>query len=150
MLAFSIALKPSLRVPPTAGSSDNRTGTSISADKLTSESLTACKALNDTHVVCLPNVFFVGASKCGTTTMSDVLLYHPRIRFVRRRIVAHGHHREVHRFDRDTYQYAINWIERLDAWASSPIVPRNQVPCTNNVPQSSIHVVHYTPHYLSN
>lgn len=97
----------------------------------------SCKRLNATHFICLPNVFFIGASKSGTTSMTDYLIQHPRIKFIRRRISPKDKHREVHRFDRNSYNWALKWIELGDEWASSP-------PITDK----STVIIHYTPHYL--
>ena len=96
-----------------------------------------CRRVNSTHLQCLPNVFFIGASKCGTTSITEYLDQHPQVHFVRRRIHKMDRHREVHRFDRNTYPRSIRILELLDEWASSPIV---------NSTQDA--VIHYTPHYL--
>ena len=96
-----------------------------------------CKVFNHTHYHCLPNVFLIGASKCGTTSLSDYLIGHPLIKFVRRRLIDIDTHREVHRFDRYNYRYSIKKIELLDEWGSTPLVT-----------DSSAIVIHYTPHYL--
>jgi len=96
-----------------------------------------CKRHNGTHYVCLPNVFLIGASKCGTTSLLDYLLQDPRVAHVRRRITPTDHHREVHRFDRQSYAWAWPAVELADEWASSPVVA-----------DKAAAVVHYTPHYL--
>ena len=96
-----------------------------------------CRRANDTHLLCLPNVFFIGASKCGTTSVTEYLSRHPRVHFVRRRIHRTDRHREVHRFDRNTYPRAFRSLEIADEWASSPLVR-----------SASDAVIHYTPHYL--
>ena len=95
-----------------------------------------CRTHNSTHYQCLPDVLFIGASKCGTTSIMSYLMKHPNISHVKRSIRP-DKHKEVHRFDRDTYKYAIKEIELADELASSPIVP---------YPDTS--VIHYTPHYL--
>lgn len=69
--------------------------------------------------------------------MVDYLSQHPSIRFVSRRIHKKDHHREVHRFDRNSFGYAMKTIDLLDEWASSPLL--------DNVNTT---LVHYTPHYL--
>ena len=51
---------------------------------------------------CLPNVFFIGASKCGTSSMRSHLFSHPHIRFVRR-MQSGVEGAEIHRFDRKNY-----------------------------------------------
>lgn len=96
-----------------------------------------CKLHNATHYYCLPNVLFIGASKCGTTSMVEYLSKHPNIRFVNRRIHKKDHHREVHRFDRNSFGLAIKSIDLLDEWASSPLL--DSINTT---------LIHYTPHYL--
>ena len=96
-----------------------------------------CKRHNATHYICLPNTFLIGASKCGTTSLMDLLLQHPNVAHVRRRIHPIDRHKEVHRFDRPSFRFALSAIELADEWASSPFV-------TN---KSSV-VIHYTPHYL--
>jgi len=96
-----------------------------------------CRRFNATHLRCLPNVFFIGASKCGTTSVTEYLERQPRVHFVRRRIHKTDRHREVHRFDRNTYPRAFGAIELMDEWASSPLVT-----------SAADAVIHYTPHYL--
>jgi hypothetical protein len=96
-----------------------------------------CRHLNATHFKCLPNVFFIGASKCGTTTLIEYLDQLPGIALANRHITVRDHHREVHRFDRNTYAYAWKFLELAEEWASAPIVS-----------DPSTAVVHYTPHYL--
>ncbi len=96
-----------------------------------------CKHLNSTHYLCLPNTFLIGASKCGTTTVIEFLSRQPGVALINRRITVQDHHREIHRFDRHTYPYALHFLELADEWASSPIVPD-----PNTI------VIHYTPHYL--
>ena len=96
-----------------------------------------CKLYNTSHFICLPNIFLIGASKCGTTTLMKRLLGHPNIYRVRRRISPTDNHTEIHRFDRWSYGWALKSIELADEWASSPIVPSITSP-----------VIHYTPHYL--
>jgi hypothetical protein len=82
-------------------------------------------------------VILIGASKCGTTSLVDFLSQHQNIKFVNRRIHKDDKHKEVHRFDRNTFGLANKAIELADEWASSPIVPNENTT-----------VVHYTPHYL--
>lgn len=67
-----------------------------------------CKVINLTHFVCLPNIFLIGASKCGTTSLVSYLSAHPNVHFIKRRISAASrkHHKEIHRFDRNTYEWA--------------------------------------------
>jgi hypothetical protein len=79
----------------------------------------------------------IGASKCGTTSLMDYLAELPNVAFVNRRIHNNDKHREVHRFDRNTFGMAIKAVDFVDEWASSPIVE-----------SESTTVVHYTPHYL--
>lgn len=98
-----------------------------------------CRDVNATHMKCLPNVFFIGASKCGTTSIMEYLSRQRRIKLVSRRLTNVDRHREIHRFDRNTYNWAIPGLELGDEWASSPSIPKND-------PYYS--VVHYTPHYL--
>ena len=38
-----------------------------------SKDLDRCRDVNATHMKCLPNVFFIGASKCGTTSIIEYL-----------------------------------------------------------------------------
>ena len=51
---------------------------------------------------CLPNIFFIGASKCGTSSMRSHLMAHPTIRFVTR-MQSQAEGAEIHRFDRPDY-----------------------------------------------
>ena len=95
-----------------------------------------CRQHNETYYQCLPNVFLIGASKCGTTTLVDYLKEYPNIGFVKRRIVP-DKHTEVHRFDRNTYGWALKEIDLADEWASSPLFTDPTIP-----------IIHYTPHYL--
>lgn len=98
-----------------------------------------CKQYNESHVVCLPNVFFIGASKCGTTAMVDILSKISNdIKFVQRRIIPRDRHREVHQFDRKSYRQSWKYLERAFEWGTSPPV--------ENYNESI--VIHYTPHYL--
>jgi hypothetical protein len=85
----------------------------------------------------MPNVLFIGASKCGTTSVTDYLDQHPKIQFTQRRIVKQDHHREVHRFDAEMYGWTLNWLNRIVEFASSPILADPSVP-----------LIHYTPHYI--
>lgn len=96
-----------------------------------------CRRFNSSHFHCLPNVLFIGASKCGTTSVTDYLAAHPRVRFVNRRLTSMDNHREVHRFDRNTFGWSINTIDLADEWASTPLIDDQSMP-----------VIHYTPHYL--
>jgi len=96
-----------------------------------------CRRVNATHLQCLPNVFFIGASKCGTTSITEYLARQHGVHFVRRRIHPTDRHREVHRFDRNTYHRSIRALELLEEWASSPVVR-----------SADEAVIHYTPHYL--
>lgn len=96
-----------------------------------------CRTVNGTHFRCLPNVFFIGASKCGTTSLVRYLDQHPLVALQNRRISKDDGHMEVHRFDRKTYEWAIKSIDVADEWASTPYVTDPSIP-----------VVHYTPHYL--
>lgn len=95
-----------------------------------------CRLYNESHFKCLPNIFLIGASKCGTTSLVDYLNLHPRIDFVNRRIFP-DKHREVHRFDRNTYGWALKEIDLADEWTSSPLVT-----------DTDMAIIHYTPHYL--
>ena len=87
--------------------------------------------------MCLPNVFLIGASKAGTTSLVDYLANTTGVHFVQRGIHKFDKHNEIHRFDRSSYSGNWKSIELYHEWASSPVVP-------------SVHeiVVHYTPHYL--
>lgn len=96
-----------------------------------------CRKYNSSYYQCLPNVLFIGASKCGTTSLVQYLSSVENIKFVNRRIHAIDNHREIHRFDRRTYHMSIKYIELADEWTSSPLLSNNQ----------SL-LIHYTPHYL--
>jgi hypothetical protein len=67
----------------------------------------------------------------------DYLVQHPKIDYVRRRIHKTDNHREIHRFDRNTFAWASRTIEQMDEWASSPIIS-----------DTNMAIIHYTPHYL--
>jgi len=96
-----------------------------------------CKLYNNTQFQCLPNVFIIGASKAGTTSLVNYLSHFPHVHFVERRITNIDHHKEVHRFDRATYERTWKSLELVHEWASSPII---------DDPKDA--VIHYTPHYL--
>jgi len=98
-----------------------------------------CRIYNTTHYRCLPNVLFIGASKCGTTSLINYLSQTIHIYLVKRRIHPTDYHREIHRFDRQTYQWAIPTIDLLDEWSSSPYL--------TSISDDNI-LIHYTPHYL--
>lgn len=95
-----------------------------------------CRVVNSTHYQCLPNVFLIGASKAGTTSIIQYLSKHPRVAFVKRRYLP-TRHKEIHRLDRNTYGWSIPYIELLDEWSNCP-----EVKDTNMI------IIHYTPHYL--
>ena len=65
-----------------------------------------CKTNNQTYYKCLPNILFIGASKCGTTSMTDYLASLPSIQFVNRRIIKTDKHREIHRYILIIFMYA--------------------------------------------
>lgn len=96
-----------------------------------------CKRLNETHLQCLPNVFLIGASKCGTTSLVNYLDRLPGVHFVNRGVQPTDRHKEVHRFDRPGYAWASSSLELHHEWASCPPVTSEYDP-----------VIHYTPHYL--
>lgn len=96
-----------------------------------------CRQANTTLLRCLPNVILIGASKCGTTSLVDYLSLHTNVAFVNRRIHKVDKHREVHRFDRNTYGMAMRAVDLADEWTSSPLVS-----------SESTAVIHYTPHYI--
>jgi hypothetical protein len=104
-----------------------------------------CKGVNNSHFQCLPNVFFIGASKCGTTSLSRMLLRHTNVSFIRRHILSQeessDNYLEIHRFDRNTYAYASTWLEIADELSSSPLITRDFI--TTGKP-----LIHYTPQYL--
>lgn len=50
------------------------------------ERLHRCRIHNDTHVRCLPNLFFIGASKAGTTYLLSLLSQYDNVQLVQRRI----------------------------------------------------------------
>ena len=158
-----------------------------------------CKLVNNSHGKCLANIYFIGASICGTTTMIEYLSLHPDIFFVKRSVPPdirkwdlcrlhdnelandpplsifqyvfkrisngvnsllctlmlavssyiypaqkHGNssksHREIHRLDRHSYEYTNTYVELLDEWVHSPVIPVEAL--------SNPRVIHYTPHYL--
>ncbi len=38
-----------------------------------------CRLVNVSHSICLPSVLFIGASKCGTTTLTQQLAQNPLV-----------------------------------------------------------------------
>ena len=105
----------------------------ISAAKVSNR----CRRIDDQNLQCLPNVLLIGASKCGTTSLVEYLSQHANIKFVNRRIHVEDKHKEVHRFDRNTYGFSIKALDLADEWTSSPLVASENTT-----------VIHYTPHYL--
>lgn len=97
----------------------------------------SCKIVNGTHFQCLANIFFIGASKCGTTSFVDYLKQHQNINFIQRHIMPRDHHQEVHRFDRSSFALANKRLEIAEEWASSPQTTNQNSP-----------MIHYTPHYF--
>ena len=51
-------------------------------------------------------------------------------------------HKEIHRFDRNTFGWANRHVELADELASSPLFPLSELHAVNPA------VIHYTPHYL--
>lgn len=67
-----------------------------------------CRIWNATHYQCLPNVFLIGASKSGTTSLYTHLMRHPNIDGVHRPLSrAHQRQNEVHRFDAPSFQNSV-------------------------------------------
>lgn len=67
-----------------------------------------CRQWDDTRLLCLPNVFLIGASKCGTSSWFNYLVQHPRVTSVRRRTNSKGVRdvsNEVHRFDSPWFHF---------------------------------------------
>lgn len=89
---------------------------------------------------CLPNVFFIGASKTGTTSVTRHLQHLSGVHFVGRRLRREDNHFEVHRFDRPGYASSVKSVELLHEWASTPVLPATSA--MDDV------IIHYTPHYL--
>lgn len=96
-----------------------------------------CKVVNASHYQCLPNVFIIGASKAGSTSLVSYLSQVDGLHFVLRHLQPRDHHREVHRFDRPGYPWSLKALELAHEWASCPLVVSPRAP-----------VLHYTPHYL--
>ncbi len=100
-----------------------------------------CLVQGTEELRCLPNLFLIGASKAGTTSLARWLAELPHVYFEKRFLSEESRgedkHTEVHRFDRPSYGRASKTIELLSQWAASPIV-RSEWDL----------VVHYTPHYL--
>jgi hypothetical protein len=64
-----------------------------------------CKQWNMTHFVCLPNAMLIGASKCGTTSVFNYLMFHPNVDKTHRRVIINDHNNEIHKFDNSLYPY---------------------------------------------
>ena len=75
---------------------------------------------------CLPNVMFVGASKCGTSSMRSHLVRHPGVRFMRR-MASGAEGAEVHRFDRWDFPLSLGPVERALEWGHAPPVRNRSV-----------------------
>lgn len=105
-----------------------------------------CKAISSfsspkSGLRCLPNVFFIGASKAGTTSLVHYLQQLSNIYFTQRRLHPTDKHTEIHRFDRSGFVKTSKWLELLHEWSSSPLLPAHPTG-TNSL------LIHYTPHYL--
>ena len=100
-----------------------------------SKDLDRCRT-STRHMNCLP---VCSSSDLSTTSIIEYLEQQERVKLVSRRLTPTDRHREIHRFDRNTYDWAIPWLELGDEWASSPSIPQND---------PGYSVVHYTPHYL--
>ncbi|CAM9370334.1 unnamed protein product [Scytosiphon promiscuus] len=87
---------------------------------------------------CLPTVFFLGVSKCGTTSLSDWLSHHPRIRWVRR--PQHLYYLEAHVFD--VPPDPKEWRQSVRSPSSSQLRDRLSVAA-----EAKDAVIDYTPHY---
>ena len=57
------------------------------------EYLHRCRVHNDSHVRCLPNLVFIGASKAGTTSLVGLLKKQENVKFLRRHIITKGKYR---------------------------------------------------------
>lgn len=99
-----------------------------------------CREINESHAICLPNIYFIGASKSGTTSMVEMLKGIPYLKFTNRYIIKRDHHSEIHRFDREMYRWSLLWIELNEEYACSPIIQKRDLNHT--------FIIHYTPSYL--
>lgn len=96
-----------------------------------------CKVFNSTHFRCLPNVFLIGSSKAGTTSLVLYLSKLPNVYFSFREETSQKDNSEQHRFDRASYPYSNKEVELAHEWASRPLVT-----------DPNAVVIHYTPQYL--
>jgi hypothetical protein len=95
------------------------------------------------EVKCLPNLFIIGVSKSGTTSLVRYLQQLKDVSFIQRGIIKKkDKHNEIHRFDRSSYERSWKWIEFYHEWSSS--VP---ISSSTGVSYSSL-IMHYTPHYF--
>ena len=96
--------------------------------------------------LCLPSVLFIGASKCGTSSLARYISAHPSINLTMRRAPSgfgvaktrsFSHHLEVHLFDRPTFDISHKGLSLLEEWSNSPYLSSNRTI-----------IMHYTPHYI--
>lgn len=84
---------------------------------------------------CLPDVFFIGASKCGTTTMAKTLYQHPKVKFVQ-------DGSEAHIFD--YYDKGDFTIDN----AKSQLRMKAKALVNSGVDPNFYRIIEYTPHYI--
>ena len=65
-----------------------------------------CRIWDSKRLICLPNVFLLGASKTGTTSWFNYLIHHPNVTYVKRRTTSSRQaSQEVHRFDNPWFHF---------------------------------------------
>ena len=84
-----------------------------------------CKQWNTTHYICLPNAMLIGASKCGTTSVFNYLMFHPKIDKTHRHVVLNDHNNEIHKFDNRLYPYIPSTVSVLSLLPSLVISIRS-------------------------
>jgi hypothetical protein len=104
-----------------------------------------CKELlfHRNEVKCLPNLFIIGVSKSGTTSLVSYLSQLKDVSFIQRGITKKkDKHYEIHRFDRSSYERSWKWLEFYHEWSSSVPISSSSSSSTSSL------VLHYTPHYF--
>ncbi|KAJ1460968.1 P-loop containing nucleoside triphosphate hydrolase protein [Pelagophyceae sp. CCMP2097] len=103
-------------------------------------------------VACLPNIFLIGASKAGTTTLAEALVAHPRV--VRMKAEPHTHG-ETHVFTEpvnapaESAARAFRRVRPVGRERLAELRPEGDGPWDlSKSAGGPVYVLEYTPHYL--
>jgi len=106
---------------------------------------TALNQIRCVAAACFPNLFLIGASKSGTTTLFEALVSHPRIVEMLALPNTAG---ETHVFtepppSKDNSYYTLRALRR-----AAPIWRPRSLHNVNFLNSSNLYILEYTPHYL--